>query len=88
MKTGLNLWPGTRFRSVWIIIFRSTVEQAAKKVQEEKQADSVSVLLMNPQDGEIFAMVNAPEFNLNTPFELIHADREIQNRRMNRLRRC
>ena len=33
-------------------------EQAAKKVHEEKQADSVSVLLMNPQDGEIFAMVN------------------------------
>lgn len=31
-----------------------------------KQADSVSVLLMNPQDGEIFAMVNTPEFNLNT----------------------
>lgn len=53
-------------------------EQAAKKVQEEKQADSVSVLLMNPQDGEIFAMVNTPEFNLNTPFELIGVDENTE----------
>lgn len=53
-------------------------EQAAKKVQEEKQADSVSVLLMNPQDGEIFAMVNTPEFNLNTPFELIDVDENTE----------
>lgn len=45
-------------------------EQAAMKVMEEKQADSVSVLLMNPQNGEIYAMVNVPEFNLNEPFEL------------------
>ena len=53
-------------------------EQAAKKVQEEKRADSVSVLLMNPQDGEIFAMVNTPEFNLNTPFELIDVDENTE----------
>ena len=45
-------------------------EQAARKVMEEKQADSVSILLMNPQNGEIYAMVNVPEFNLNEPFEL------------------
>ena len=45
-------------------------EQAALKVMEEKQADSVSILLMNPQNGEIYAMVNVPEFNLNEPFEL------------------
>ncbi len=45
-------------------------EQAALKVLEEKQADSVSILLMNPQNGEIFAMVNVPEFNLNKPYEL------------------
>ena len=53
-------------------------EQAAKKVQEEKQAESVSVLLMNPQDGEILAMVNTPEFNLNTPFELIDMDENTE----------
>lgn len=45
-------------------------EQAADKVLEEKQADGVSIILMNPQNGEVLAMVNAPEFNLNTPFTL------------------
>ena len=49
---------------------QSFCQQAAEKVLEEKQADSVSVLLMNPQNGEILAMVNVPEFNLNTPYEL------------------
>lgn len=44
--------------------------QAAVKVWEEKQADSVSILVMNPQNGEILAMVNEPEFNLNEPFAL------------------
>lgn len=44
--------------------------QAAVKVREEKQADSVSILVMNPQNGEILAMVNEPEFNLNEPFVL------------------
>ena len=45
-------------------------EQAAKKVQEEKQADSV--IVMNPQNGELMAMVNYPEFDLNDPFTLIN----------------
>ena len=45
-------------------------EQAARKVLEEKQADSVSILLLNPQNGEILAMVNVPEFNLNEPYQL------------------
>ena len=45
-------------------------EQAAEKVMREKQADGVSILLMNPQNGEILSMVNVPEFNLNDPFEL------------------
>ena len=45
-------------------------EQAAEKVMLEKQADGVSILLMNPQNGEILSMVNVPEFNLNDPFEL------------------
>ena len=49
---------------------QSFCQQAAEKVLEEKQADSVSVLLMDPQNGEILAMVNVPEFNLNTPYEL------------------
>lgn len=45
-------------------------QQAAEKVMEEKQADKVSILVMNPQNGEIMAMVNVPEFNLNDPFSL------------------
>lgn len=45
-------------------------EQAAEKVMREKQADGVSILLMNPQNGEILSMVNVPEFNLDDPFEL------------------
>ena len=46
------------------------VEQAAGKVMEEKEAERVSILLMNPQNGEILAMVNVPEFDLNDPFTL------------------
>ncbi len=45
-------------------------QQMAEKVMEEKQADKVGILLMNPQNGEILAMVNVPEFNLNDPFTL------------------
>lgn len=49
-------------------------EQAAKKVKEAKSADSVSIIVMNPQNGEIMAMVNVPEFNLNEPFTLVTSD--------------
>lgn len=61
-------------------------EQAALKAMEEKQADAVSILLMNPQNGEILAMVNVPEFNLNEPYILnteadmdTLTDEELQN---------
>ncbi|MFQ9940620.1 MAG: peptidoglycan D,D-transpeptidase FtsI family protein, partial [Blautia hansenii] len=45
-------------------------QQAAEKVMEEKEADAVSILLLNPQNGEIYANANVPEFNLNEPFTL------------------
>lgn len=45
--------------------------QMAQKAYLQKEADSVSVLVMNPQDGELLAMVNYPEFNPNDPFTLI-----------------
>ena len=57
-------------------------EQAAYQVMEKKQANSVSVVVMNPKNGEILAMVNVPEFNLNEPFTLIPgiaADGDGQN---------
>lgn len=46
-------------------------EQAAYQVMEKKGAKAVSIIIMNPQNGEIYAMVNAPEFNLNEPFTLV-----------------
>ncbi|WP_461809806.1 peptidoglycan D,D-transpeptidase FtsI family protein [Faecalimonas sp.] len=46
------------------------VQQAAEKAMKEKQADKVSILVMNVQNGEILSMVNVPEFNLNEPFTL------------------
>ncbi len=45
-------------------------EQAAYETMERKGAKRVSVIVMNPQNGEIMAMANVPEFNLNDPFQL------------------
>lgn len=45
-------------------------EQAAMKVLEAKNANNVKMILMNPQNGEIYACVNVPEFNLNDPYTL------------------
>lgn len=45
-------------------------QQAAEKVMEEKQADAVVILILNPKTGEIYACINAPEFDLNAPFTL------------------
>ena len=45
-------------------------QQAAEKVMEEKQADAVVILILNPKTGEIYASVNVPEFDLNAPFTL------------------
>ena len=53
-------------------------EQAAKRVMEQKSADSVAVIVMNPQNGEIMAMVNLPEFNLNEPFTLVETPKPEQ----------
>lgn len=49
---------------------QSYAQQEALKVMEAKQADYVSILIMNPQNGEIYACVNVPEFDLNDPFTL------------------
>ncbi|MCM1497967.1 MAG: penicillin-binding transpeptidase domain-containing protein [Clostridium sp.] len=49
-------------------------EQAATKVLKAKQAKRVSVVLMNPQNGEIYAMVNVPEYNLNEPYKLVYVE--------------
>lgn len=46
--------------------------QAASRVMEQKQSSAVSIIVMNPQNGEIYAMVSEPEFDLNKPFELLN----------------
>ena len=46
------------------------VQQEALRVMEQKEADAVSIILLNPQNGEIYACVNVPEFDLNQPFQL------------------
>ncbi len=48
--------------------------QAAKKVREEKNAKNVKVIVLNPQNGEIYAMVNEPEFDANNPYTLIEQE--------------
>ena len=63
---------------------QSYCEQAAQTVLQEKAADGVRIILMNPQNGEILAMVNEPEYNLNEPFTLNTdvsgiSDKEKQN---------
>lgn len=54
-------------------------EQAAYKTLEQKQAKQASVIIMNPKNGEIMAMVNVPEFNLNDPFTLSESVGNTEN---------
>ena len=49
-------------------------EQAAEDVMEAKKSKSVRIIMMNPQNGEIYAMVNVPEFNLNDPYKIKNAE--------------
>ncbi len=49
---------------------QSYAQQLAQQAMLAKQAQSVSIIVMNPQNGEIMAMVNVPEFDLNAPYEL------------------
>ncbi len=55
-------------------------QQAAEKVMKAKNAKNVRVIMMNPQNGEIYAMVNVPEFDLNNPFELNGGKREVSEK--------
>jgi len=66
-------------------------EQAALKVMKAKQASNVKLIIMNPQNGKILAMVNVPEFNLNDPYTLIdeiasqYQGQNLSNEQMNQL---
>ena len=64
--------PGDDLVTTIDINIQKYATQAAYKVMTEKNANRVCVLVMNPQNAEIYAMVDAPEYNLNKPFELIN----------------
>ena len=69
---------------------QSYATQLALQTMETKQADSVSILVMNPQNGEILAMVNVPEFNLNDPYSLpdtVNSDMLSEEQRQDLLNR-
>lgn len=54
--------------------------QVAYTLLEQKQAKTVEIIIMNPQNGEIYAMVNAPEFDLNNPYELSGGDTGLSDK--------
>lgn len=67
-ETRLEAIPGKDLYLSIDVNIQKYAEQAAYQVLEQKQADSVEIILMNPKNGEILAMVNVPEFDLNDPF--------------------
>jgi len=68
--------PGKNIMLSLDVNIQKYAEQAAEKVLEEKNANYVSIIVMNPQNGEIYAMVNVPEFNLNSPYTLNYETEE------------
>lgn len=62
--------PGNTLTVSLDVNIQKYAEQAAYQVMEKKGAKAVSVIVMNPWNGEIYAMVNVPEFDLNDPFTL------------------
>lgn len=69
--------PGNNLRISLDVNIQMYAEQAAMKVMEKKNAKRVSVIIMNPQNGEIMAMVNCPEFDLNDPYTLLQPEGEV-----------
>ena len=62
--------PGNDLHISLDVNIQKYAEQLAYQVLEKKNAKKVSIIVMNPQNGELMAMVNVPEFNLNDPFTL------------------
>ncbi len=62
--------PGKNLYTSIDVNIQKYAEQAAKKILEAKHANNVKLVIMNPQNGEIYAMVNVPEFDLNDPYRL------------------
>lgn len=68
------------------VTIQKYTQQIAKQVRAEKQAKSVKVILINPQNGEIYAMVNEPEFDLNDPFTLAEEEDKGTEKEKNKKR--
>ncbi len=69
---------------------QSYATQLARQVMATKQAERVSIIVMNPQNGDVYAMVDVPEFDLNHPFELpegTDAEAMTQDQRQDALNR-
>lgn len=83
---------GNSLRTSLDVVIQSYAEQAAQRVMEAKSAIRVSLIVMNPKNGEIYAMVNVPEYNLNEPYtfqpiyqELYDTDTKTEEEKMNLL---
>ena len=61
---------GNSIKTSLDVVIQSYAEQIALQVLEAKSAKNVSILVMNPQNGEMYALVNVPEYDLNEPYEL------------------
>lgn len=61
---------GNSIKTSLDVVIQSYAEQIAMRVLEAKNAKNVSILVMNPKNGEMYALVNVPEYDLNAPYEL------------------
>ncbi len=71
---------GNSFYTSLDINIQKFAQQAAEDVLEAKNAKSVRIIMLNPQNGEIYAMVNAPEFDLNNPYEIAGSENMTQEK--------
>ncbi len=69
-ESRLNPVDGNNLRISLDYNIQMYAQQAAEKAMQAKEADSVSIIIMKPSNGEILAMTNLPEFNLNDPYTL------------------
>lgn len=72
-NTGERREEPVRGKDLWISLdynIQKFIQQTALQLMEQKEADSVSILVMNPSNGEIYGMTHVPEFDLNDPYQL------------------
>lgn len=70
---------GNNLRTSLDLNIQTYVEQVAEKTRKLRKAKQVAIIVMNPQNGEIYAMVNVPEFNLNEPYTLTSDFQSLDN---------